>query len=51
MTNNIINEIIAKSEYKNVEIIMEDGEPLFELYSLGMALGVCNRSKGQELSS
>ena len=47
MTNNIINEIIAKSEYKNVEIIMEDGEPLFELYSLGMALGYVTEAKGK----
>lgn len=47
MTNNIINEIIAKSEYKNVEIIIEDGEPLFELYSLGMALGYTTEANGK----
>lgn len=47
MTENIKNEItVMQFEGNDVDIIMENGEPLFEVYSTGMALGQIKIAKG-----
>ena len=48
------NNLIKQFEGKDIKIILnEDGEPLFELYGVGMALGYANKriSKGKEYIS
>lgn len=45
MENQIV-KVFQNEEFSNVEIIVENGEPLFELYSTGMALGYITRAKG-----
>ena len=48
------NNLIKQFEGKDIKIILnEDGEPLFELYGVGMALGYVNKriSKGKEYIS
>lgn len=45
MENQIV-KVFENEEFSNVEIIVENGEPLFELYSTGMALGYITRAKG-----
>lgn len=47
--NNLSTNLLINFEGKNVNyIIGEDGEPLFELYSVGQALGYETISKGKE---
>ena len=42
------NNLIKQFEGKDIKIILnEDGEPLFELYGVGMALGYITNSKGK----
>ena len=48
MTENVKNEItVMQFEGNDVDIIMENGEPLFEVYSTGMALGQFTTAKGK----
>ena len=48
MKENIKNEItVMQFEGNDVDIIMENGEPLFEIYSTGMALGQFTTAKGK----
>lgn len=47
MAENIKNEItVMQFEGNNVDIIMENGKPLFEIYSTGKALGQVKIAKG-----
>lgn len=44
---NEIVKVFENEEFGDVEILIENGEPLFELYSTGMALGYVTKAKGR----